>query len=201
MTTKNIYSKVKHSPLNRNIKKSIHTFISVNKYFNQNEDQNCCLNMTFIYTMKEFKENLAIRFLSHVWLEAIDFSKWAIVGGCVLNALCRSAFPDTKQQDINLVYFVNDALGFKKSIDITVNNLNKIASQYSPKEIKVERIPGTPDYNVLLPCHVRLNFTWTNTLNAKNPLSFILHNFDMDICQVAFTGKSLCLLVILLICI
>lgn len=157
--------------------------------------------MTFIDTMKEFKENLAIRFSSHVWLEAIDFSKWAIVGGCVLNALCRSAFPDTKQQDINLVYFVNDTLGFKKSIDITINNLNKIASQYSPKEIKVERIPGTPDYNVFLPCHVRLKFTWTNTLNAKNPLSFILHNFDMDICQVAFTGKSLCLLVILLICI
>jgi hypothetical protein len=152
--------------------------------------------MAFVRTMKEFKQNLVTRFSSDVWLRTIDFSKWVLVGGCVLNALCRSPFPDTKQQDINLLYYVNDILDFKKSIDITVNNLNKVASQGSWKEIKAEKIPGTPDYNVLLPCHVRLNFAWTSIGNSKNPLSHILHNFDMDICQVAFTGKSLYLLII-----
>ncbi|CAF4705188.1 unnamed protein product, partial [Rotaria sp. Silwood2] len=120
----------------------------------------------------------------------MDFSKWAVVGGCVLNALCRSPFSDTQQQDINLVYYVNDILGFKKSIDVTVNNLNKILSQDSRNEIKVEKIPGTPDYNVFLPCQVTLNFAWANVGNSKNPLSHILHNFDMDICQVAFTGDK-----------
>ena len=146
--------------------------------------------MTFVHTMKEFKQNLITRFSSDVWLGAIDFSKWIVVGGCVLNALCQSPFSDTKHQDINLVYYVNDILDFKKSIDVTVNNLNKIVSQGSMDEIKVEKIPGTPDYNVFLPCHIRLNFAWTGIGNSKNPLSHILHNFDMDICQVAFTGKS-----------
>ena len=109
---------------------------------------------------------------------------------CVLNALCRSQFPDTKQQDINLVYYVNDILDFKKSIDITVNNLNNMASEGLPNEIKVEKIPGTPSYHVFLSCNVRLNFTWISLGNSKNPLSHILHNFDMDVCQIAFTGKS-----------
>jgi hypothetical protein len=94
------------------------------------------------------------------------------------------------------MYYVNDILDFKKSIDVTVNNLNKIVSQDLRNEIKVERISGTPDYNVFLPGHVRLNFAWTGIGNSENPLSHILHNFDMDICQVAFTGKSICLLII-----
>ncbi len=141
--------------------------------------------------MEKFKQNLSTRFSSDAWLGAIDFSKWAIVGGCVLNALCQSSFPDTKQQDVNLVYYVHDILDFKKSIDVTVNNLNKMVSEDSTSAIKVEKIPGTPDYNVFLPCHVRLNFTWAAIGKSKNPLSHILHNFDMDICQVAFTGNFL----------
>ncbi|CAF4522442.1 unnamed protein product [Rotaria socialis] len=147
--------------------------------------------MTFVHTIKEFKHNLADRFLSDTWLRAIDFSKWAIVGGCVLNALCRSPFSDTKQQDVNLVYYANDILDFKKSIDVTVNNLDKLVSQDLCNEIKVERIPGTPEYNVFLPCYVRLKFTWAAIGNSKNPLSHILHSFDMDICQIAFTGDKI----------
>ena len=150
-------------------------------------------------TVEEFKQNLATRFSSDTWLGAIDFSKWMLVGGCVLNALCQSPFPDTKQQDVNLVYCVNDILDFKKLIDTTVNNLDKMASQGLRKEIKLEQIPGAPSYNVFLPCQVRLNFTWTSIGNSKNPLSHILHNFDMDICQVAFTGKSLYLSMISLL--
>ena len=109
--------------------------------------------MTFVRT-KEFKENLISRFSSDIWLGAIDFSKWVIVGRRVLNALYRSSFPDTKQQDINLVYYVNDILDFKKSIYNTVNNLNKMASQGSREKIKVEKILGIPDYDVFLPYSV-----------------------------------------------
>ncbi|CAF3285241.1 unnamed protein product [Rotaria sp. Silwood2] len=163
----------------------------VNTYFNKNEDRNGCSRMIFVHTVNEFKENLVTRFSSDEWLGAIDFSKWVIAGGCVLNALCRSPFPDTKQQDINLMYYVSEILDFNKSIDTTVNNLNKMVSQGSRKEIKVEKIPGTPCYNVFLPCHIRLKFTWTDIGNSKNPVSHILHNFDMDICQVAFTGDKI----------
>ena len=166
-------------------------FILVNTYFNKKEDRNYRSNMTFVRTVQEFEQNLVTRFTSDAWIGAIDFSKWVIVGGCVLNALCRLPFPDTKQQDINFVYYRNDILDFKKSIDLFVSNLKKLVSQDMQNEIKMERIPGTPDYNVFLSRHIRLKFAWTNIGNSKYPVSHILHNFDMDICQVAFDDKSI----------
>lgn len=169
-------------------------FILVNTYFNTNENGNYSSNMTFVRTMEEFKHNLATRFTSSSWLDAIDFSKWAVVGGCVLNALCQLPFPDTQQQDVNLVYYSDDALDFKKSIDVTVDHLHKITSQDLRKDIRVERVLGTPDYNVFLPCQVRLKFAWVGVGNSMNPLSHILHNFDMDVCQVAFAGICIYLL-------
>ena len=191
MTTKKRCSEVKHREKEIVSKSRYIWFILVSTYFKKKTDQNYSPNMTFVHTIKEFKHNLADRFLSDAWLRAIDFSKLAIVGGCVLNALCRLPFSDTKQQDVNLVYYANDILDFKKSIDVTVNNLHKLVSQDLCNEIKVERIPGTPEYNVFLSCHVRLKFKWAAIGNSKNPLSHILHSFDMDICQIAFTGKSL----------
>ena len=163
----------------------------VSANFNKSDNRNGFSSIRFVRTVEEFKQNLASRFSADAWLGAIDFSKWMLVGGCVLNALCQSPFSDTNQQDVNLVYCVNDIVDFKKSIEIIVNDLDKMASQGLQKEIKLEKIPGTSSYNVFLPCHVRLNFTWTSIGNSKNPLSHILHNFDMDICQVAFSGKSI----------
>ncbi|CAF1202272.1 unnamed protein product [Adineta ricciae] len=163
----------------------------VSTYFNRNRKESCCSNMKFVHTMDEFKQNLVARFSSDAWLRAIDFSKWAIVGGSVLNALCNIPFFDSKEQDVNLVYYVHDILDFKKSIDDIVNNINKIGSKSSTNKIRVEKITGTPNYNVFLPCHVQLNFIWTPIRKSKKPLSHILHNFDMDICQVAFTGDRI----------
>lgn len=125
-----------------------------------------------------------------MWLDAIDFSKLAIAGGCVLNALRLSPFVDTKEQDVNLIYCGNDSFDFERTINVTVKNLKKISKLDSMNHIEIEQIPGAPRYNVLLPCHVRLNFIWTPIHNSEKPLSHILHNFDMDICQVAFTGIS-----------
>ena len=50
--------------------------ILVNAYFNRNKERNCNSSMTFVRTMKEFKQNLVTRFSSNTWLAAIDFSKY-----------------------------------------------------------------------------------------------------------------------------
>lgn len=52
-------------------------------------------NITFVNTVEEFRKNFDARFSSIYWINAIDFSKFTIVGGSVLNALCNSPFPDT----------------------------------------------------------------------------------------------------------
>lgn len=144
--------------------------------------------------MDEFKQNLAARFSSVLWLEAIDFSKLFVAGGCVLSALCRSPFPDIKEQDINLIYYADNISDFQTLVQSTVIILNKRISPDLTNAIKMEKVPGASSYNVMLPCNVQLNFSLAFTGNSKQPLSHILHNFDMDICQVAFTGNFLFLL-------
>lgn len=123
--------------------------------------------MAFVHTIDEFKQNLANRFFSATWLESIDFSKLIIVGGCVLNALCRVPFPDTEQQDINLIYYADDTSDFANTIRTTVARLNAMLSADLKFQIKVERIPGTNHYNVFLPCNVTLNFSQTYMRNSK----------------------------------
>ena len=140
-------------------------------------------------TLNEFQKNLATRFSSAEWLEAIDFSKFAIVGGCVINGLCQSPFPDTNQQDINLVYPANDGTDFEIAVMNVVTKLQTMTSKYLTHKIKVEKTPGLLRYDVLLPCGLQLNFLYTPIQYSKNPLSHILHNFDMDICQIAFIGN------------
>ena len=147
------------------------------------------MDLMFVHTVDEFKQNLASRFSSTLWLEAIDFSKLVIAGGCVVNALCRSPFSDTKEQNVNLFYYADDTSNFEKIVRSTVNNLNKIISLDLPNAIKMEKVPRVSSYNVFLPCNIHLNFYSISTRNSKQPLSHILHYFDMDICQVAFTGN------------
>ena len=169
--------------------------ILVNRYFDTKENRNYHSHLLFVKTMDEFKKNFATRFSSLTWLNAIDFSKMAIVGGCVLNALCSSPFLDTKQQDINLIYYADDILDFHTTVETTIDALGKMIRPGPKGQIKLEKVPGAPSYHVFLPCDVRLNISWISIRNSKNPLSYILHNFDMDICQVAFTGKFLSILI------
>lgn len=141
--------------------------------------------------MNEFRNNLAIRFSATIWLDTIDFSKFAIVGGCVLNALCQSPFTDTKEQDVNLIYISNDSGNYEDAVRTAVNKLKEVFWSNSKSHITVEKIPGTSSFDVYLPCHVRLNFSRKYVGNSTNCLSYILHSLDTDISQVAYAGKSL----------
>lgn len=147
--------------------------------------------MKFVKTLNEFQRNFASRFSSSEWLEAIDFSKFAIVGGCLINALCDMPFPDTKQQDINLVYPSHNGTNFESDVKGILDRLGKISSKYSKRQIKIEKVPGSYHWHVILPCGVKLNIKIEYIGNSKHPISHITHNFDMDISQIAFTGKSL----------
>jgi hypothetical protein len=141
-----------------------------------------------VRTLNEFHLNLANRFLSTMWLPAINFSKLVIAGGCILNALCHVPFPDTKEQDINLIYSLDDWIDFEKTVASTVLKLKEMHRTNFVKEIQVETISGSSRYDVALPCGIRLNFLYKPARNSTFPLSHTLHHFDFDICQVAYTG-------------
>ena len=163
--------------------------ILVGTYFSTNEAQSLRSALRFGRSINEFRHNLMTRYSSSLWLEAIDFAKMAIVGECVLNSLCQSPFTDITQQEVNVIYYGGDTIDFKRTMETTVKALNRILLLATLGEVTVEKICGTPSFDVLLPCNVQLNFSWVSSGNSKNPLSHILHTSDMDICQVAFVGK------------
>ena len=146
--------------------------------------------MTFVRTLDAFEHNLSVRFLSAMWLPAIDFSKLVIVGGCVLNALCSMPFPDTRSQDINLIYSLDDLMGFEETVAKVMIKLKEIHRNNWMQEIRIEKIPECCRYNILLPCDIKLNFLFQPAVNSKFPLSHNLYQLDFDICQVAYTGLA-----------
>jgi hypothetical protein len=162
-----------------------------NTYFDTTANQTRRNSMTFVCALDEFQHNLASRFSATMWLPAIDFSKLVIVGGCVLNALCCVPFPDTKEQDINLIYTLGDRLDFEETVAVTILKLKEIHRKYLLNEIQVEKIPGTFHYDINLPCGVKLNLLFQSATNSKFPLSHSLHQLDFDICQVAYNGLIL----------
>jgi hypothetical protein len=94
--------------------------------------------------MTEFKQNLAARFSSNTRLEAVDFSKLVVTDGCVLNASCPIPFPDTEEQDVNLIYYADNIFDFEKTVETTVDRLNKMFSANLTNRIKVEKIQEHP---------------------------------------------------------
>lgn len=143
----------------------------------------------YVTSANEFFKNLNNRFMSSEWLDTIDFSKFVIVGGCVVNALFHSSFPDFKEQDVNLISVTIDPLEFEAAVTNVINMLQKRVLKDSKNQLKVEKVPGSLNCDIFLPCGIKLNFLFKSVPNSQIPLSHVLHNFDMDICQVAFTGR------------
>ena len=138
--------------------------------------------------MDDFRQNLSVRFLSDTWLSAIDFSKFIIVGGCVLNAFCNLPFPDTKEQDINLIFFSGNWENFDESIDSTVAKLKEINQNSFTTDIEIKKNIGATSYDVILPNGIKINLKYDPAKDSSNPISHILHELDSDICQILYNG-------------
>ena len=145
--------------------------------------------MTFVNTLQRFRHNLASRFSSAEWLEAIDFSKFMIAGGCVISSLCNLPFPDTKEQDINLFHVSLCATDFFNDVDSTVTRLEAACSFHLKHLIKVEKFCFLSRRDVTLPSGIKLSSVTAHTASSSDLMSHILHNLDIDICQIAYTGK------------
>ena len=184
---KEVYSNVKDTITS--FEKSLHETHLGSAYFQAGNNQHVGDRLDFVSTMDDFLENLNTRFVANEWIEAIDFTKFAIVGGCVLNALCRSPFSDTHHQDINIIYPTTDAACFQSAVFDTVMKLRRTDSVNKRHLLRLEPIPSTLQCFVHLSNGITLNFFNTPPEDAQNPLSHILHNFDMDISQVAFVGR------------
>jgi hypothetical protein len=148
------------------------------------------VNSGYVLRAQECRNNLLARFAGKHWLGAVDFSKFAVVAGCVLNGLCTVPFEDTRDQDVNLVYYAKESLDFKQAVQDLILKLRQMQKQFSTDEIKVEKVSGMSNFIIILASGVRLNISLGLTGNAENALSHVLYSMDMDISQVAYMGES-----------
>ncbi|CAF1251657.1 unnamed protein product [Adineta ricciae] len=162
-----------------------------NEYFETLENRKRQTSLAIINTMDEFRHNLSVRFLANTWLSAIDFSKFIIVGGCVLNAFCNLPFPDTKEQDINLIFFSGNWENFDETVDSTVAKLKEMNQNRFTADIEIQKHIGTGSYDLILPNAIKINLKFDPAKNSSDPVSHILHKLDFDICQILYNGQSL----------
>ena len=110
----------------------------MSEYFHTAENRHRHANLSFVDTLNEFRDNLTARFFASEWLQAVDFSQFAIVGGCILNALCRTPFLDTNAQDINILYCGHNYSEFEEGVESMVSRLRRLHEV--PKETAISSV-------------------------------------------------------------
>ena len=66
--------------------------------------------------------------------------------------LCRTPFPDTKKQDINLIYYADVTSDFENAIRTSVNSSNEMLSEDLKNQIKVGSTPRTAHMTMYFYC-------------------------------------------------
>ena len=183
---KEVYSNVRDTI--SSFEKSLHKTHLESAYFQAGNNQHVGDELSFVSIMDDFQANLTTRFAANEWIEAIDFTKFAIVGGCVLNALCHSPFPDTRHQDINIIYPTTDGASFNSAVYDALMKLRRMDALNKRKLFRFKQIQSTLQCFVYLSSGFTLNIVHVLCGDANNPLSHFVHNLDMDITQVAFVG-------------
>ncbi|CAF0869286.1 unnamed protein product [Adineta steineri] len=148
-------------------------------------------NLIFVEHISEFIMNFEDRFKLFTWIKAIDFNKFHISGGCIVNCLCKHPFSDTVIEMVDINFNGNSFHEFNDAVHNIYVDLMKIMSEknYSPNTTLVKKSNG--GYIIELPFNIQLQFNFKNVPNNTNPISYVLHSSDIDVSQVAFTGTRL----------
>ena len=145
--------------------------------------------ISFVTSIAEFNENFERRFKCSTWIAAIDFEKFHISGGCVVNCLCQVPFEDTESEPVDINFNGNLVAQFDDAVAETFAKLTSITSSdghICPMLAKNSN--GT--YSVLLPSQVTLRFIHKDVSANGDPVNYVLHSSDLDISQVALTGET-----------
>ncbi len=144
--------------------------------------------LSFVESIDEFMMNFEMRFKSSLWIEAIDFNKLHISGGCIANSLCKQPFPDTATEQVDINFNGGSFNEFDAAVANVFANLTSILSKNDDHLHATLIKNGNGSYNAVLPSNIQLRFNFKNVPDKTDPVSYVLHSSDVDISQVAFTG-------------
>jgi len=136
--------------------------------------------------------NFERRFKSDLWMKAIDFGKFHIAGGCIVNSLCNEPFPDIVSQQIDINFHGSSYSDFDDAVTKVFVNLTAMLSHHGHHSSATLTKKGSCVYNAILPFDVKLRFNFKDIPDDINPVSYALHGSDIDVTQVAFTGQRKC---------
>ncbi|CAF3422167.1 unnamed protein product [Rotaria sp. Silwood1] len=145
--------------------------------------------LLFVESISEFMTNFEIRFKASSWIKAIDFNKFHISGGCIVNSLCKHSFPDTTIEKVDINFNGNSFHEFEDAVDNVYTDLTKIMSKNNHYLSTTLVKKSNGGYIIVLPFNIQLQFNFKNVPNNTNPVSYVLHSSDIDVSQVAFTGS------------
>ncbi|CAF3472874.1 unnamed protein product [Rotaria sp. Silwood1] len=146
--------------------------------------------LLFVESISEFMTNFEIRFKASSWIKAIDFNKFHISGGCIVNSLCKHSFPDTTIEKVDINFNGNSFHEFEDAVDNVYTDLTKIMSKNNHYLSTTLVKKSNGGYIIVLPFNIQLQFNFKNVPNNTNPVSYVLHSSDIDVSQVAFTGEK-----------
>ena len=156
--------------------------------FQSLQHNNLNKELSYVESIAEFMMNFKIRFKSSVWIEAIDFTRFHISGGCIVNCLCKQPFPDTIIEKVDINFNGNSFDEFDEAVNSAFVNLASILSK-NDRHLNATLVKKNKSvYNAILPFEIKLRFNFKDIPENTNPVSFVLHCSDLDISQVAFTG-------------
>lgn len=132
--------------------------------------------------------NFENRFKCSKWIEAINFDKFHIAGGCIVNSLCKQPFPDTGAEQVDINFNGDSFDEFDDAVANAFTNLTSIFSNNGQQLCITLLKKSNGTYNAILPFDIKLCFNFKNISDKANPVNYDLHRSDLDISQVAFTG-------------
>ena len=158
-------------------------------FFQPHESSVLKERLSVISSMDGFMANFDSRFKCSIWIEAIDFKKFHISGGCIVHGLRNQTLPEAPNTPID-INFNGDSLD--KFEDAVLGIFYNLASVLSKKGQSYATLNKTNNggFSVQLPFDVKLHFIFKDVPETTDPVSCVLHSIDIDISQIASTGQK-----------
>ena len=160
-------------------------------YFDESSGRNTLQgNPSLVETISEFMQNFENRFKASSWLQAIDFNSFHISGGCIVDSLCEQSPAGGLTQHVDINFNGNCFKKFDDAVNNICAQLMKSASKsdHGSNVTLVKKSNGSFTFEV--DPKVQLHFHFKNAPDETNAVSYVLHSSDIDVSQVAFTGKK-----------
>ncbi|CAF1364671.1 unnamed protein product [Rotaria sordida] len=140
-------------------------------FFRSLQKNNSNKESSFVESIAEFMTNFATRFMSPMWIEAIDFTKFHISGGCIVNSLCKQPFPDTALEQVDINFNGNSFSEFEGAVANVFSNLTSILSKNDHRLRATLIKKSSSIYTAILPFDIKLRFNFKDVPEKTNPVS------------------------------